>query len=393
MRWSTVIALGLCWVAAAAGGQIERIDGRGSAGEVISLDDDALTVRADGAERAVPRDELVRVALSEPGDVMASHMSVLATAAGDVLRVGGLTLDEDTLAFRSELLGAVELPLGAGAVLYQPPEGMTAEAVHRKCEQMELTRGTRDVLVFARPDGNWLTVGGALRSIEAETITFHWKQKDRTFDRAKVAAVYLASTKRELPPATGTLVARDGSEIAFTGVALDAERATITSPLLGRRKIARRRVAVIRFESDRVTYLAELEPVKTTEHGVFTTFEHRLDASVGGGPLRLGGRAYQRGLGVHSFCELTWALDGRFSRFVGVVGIDDAVRPHGEAVVTFLADGEPLAEPMTVTGTDEPRTVRLDLSGARRLTLRVEMGPHDLDVGDRVDIASARLIE
>ena len=96
---------------------------------------------------------------------------------------------------------------------------------------------------------------------------------------------------------------------------------------------------------------------------------------------------------MHSFCEQTYALDGEYKAFVAVVGIDDAVRPAGDATLTFLGDGKVLGEPLRLTGRDKARMVRLDITGVRTFTIRVEFGADKLDVGDHVDLAAARLVK
>ena len=159
-------------------------------------------------------------------------------------------------------------------------------------------------------------------------------------------------------------------------------------------KVRRDAVAKIVFSSDRVVALSSLRPAEVKEHGFLDrVFPYRVNRAVGGGVLRLGGQTYASGLGLHSFCELTWDLGGAYALLVATVGIDDAVRPGGNAELTFLGDGKPLCEPIRLTGKDAPRVVRLKLAKARRLTVRVGFGPDGLDVADHVNIAAARLIK
>ena len=42
---------------------------------------------------------------------------------------------------------------------------------------------------------------------------------------------------------------------------------------------------------------------------------------------------------------------------------------------------------------DAPRQVRVDVTGVKRLTLRVDFGADQLDVADHVNIVAARLIK
>ena len=85
-----------------------------------------------------------------------------------------------------------------------------------------------------------------------------------------------------------------------------------------------------------------------------------------------------------------------------VVGIDDAVRPGGDATLEFFADGKSLVVqgpagkltgPIRLRGADDPMPIRMDLTDAKSLTVRVGFGPDGLDVSDHVDLANARLIK
>ncbi len=69
------------------------------------------------------------------------------------------------------------------------------------------------------------------------------------------------------------------------------------------------------------------------------------------------------------------------------------MRPAGSAEVTFLGDGKPLGKPITVTGKDAPKPVRLSLAGVKKLTVRVNFGPDKLDVADHLNLAAPRLIK
>ena len=124
-----------------------------------------------------------------------------------------------------------------------------------------------------------------------------------------------------------------------------------------------------------------------------TTFHYRVNRSVAGTPLRMGGQTYRTGLGMHSFCELLIPLGDKYSLLVATAGIDDAVRPNGDATITFFGDGRPLGKPIQVTGKNAPQPVRLKLNGVESLLIRVDFGQDGLDFADHVDLVAARLIK
>ncbi len=182
--------------------------------------------------------------------------------------------------------------------------------------------------------------------------------------------------------------------MAFTSVALSAGKLSLSVPSLGTVQIDRKVIASIRFVSQRVTNLADMKPSAVKQYGFFDQgFPYRVDRSVAGGALRLGGRAYRTGLGLHSYAKLTYKLDGAYTSFVAVVGIDESVHPNGDAQLTFLGDGKELIPKLRLTGKDKPQTVRIKLKGVRNFTIQVGFGADDLDVSDHVNVAAARLIK
>ena len=118
-----------------------------------------------------------------------------------------------------------------------------------------------------------------------------------------------------------------------------------------------------------------------------------LDAAATGHPLRLADSSYERGLGMHATSEVVYALDGKYQRFLSLVGIDERSR-RGRARVAVLLDGKrvDLNEGRELTADMSPLSVRLDVSGIRMLTLRVEAGVLG-DVQANVNWAKARLLK
>jgi hypothetical protein len=120
------------------------------------------------------------------------------------------------------------------------------------------------------------------------------------------------------------------------------------------------------------------------------------DGSVAGRDLRLGGSTYDKGLGMHSESRLTYTLDGGYRRFEAVVGLDEQTGRGGRVRIQVLVDGRPqaLGWDKELTLADGPRAVRVDLTGARELTLVVAFrnGGRGPDAQDHVNWGDARLI-
>ncbi len=155
----------------------------------------------------------------------------------------------------------------------------------------------------------------------------------------------------------------------------------------------------IDFSSGNTIWLDELQPEsldwrpfvasKLPHDRLASLFDPRRSAGLGGKPLELGDQLFQRGLAIRSRTEMTYRLTGDYRRFHAIVGIDDRVREGGNVLLTITADDRELFS-QTVTGRDEPISLELDISGARRLKILVDFGA-ELDIADHLNLCDARI--
>ena len=119
-----------------------------------------------------------------------------------------------------------------------------------------------------------------------------------------------------------------------------------------------------------VVWLDELEIVNI-EAGWRQVERNR---SVSQQPLRIGGEMFERGAGVHAVSLAEIALDGRAQRFSASVGVDDVMSGKGSVEFLVVGDGMVLWRSGVMHGGDAARPVHVELSGVRKLQLKVEDG-------------------
>ncbi len=120
-------------------------------------------------------------------------------------------------------------------------------------------------------------------------------------------------------------------------------------------------------------------------------YRPRTDRALEGGPLRVGGKKYAKGLALHSRTELVYRLPEKFSRFQATAGIDDGVRGAGHVRLLVVGDDRTLLDEL-IAGKDPPRQLDLDIQGVHRLKITVDYG-EDLDVSDHLDLCEARILK
>ena len=139
-------------------------------------------------------------------------------------------------------------------------------------------------------------------------------------------------------------------------------------------------------------YLSELKPVAVEQTPAFQrVWPPHFDTAVVGGPIRLGGRSWERGITAIPRTRVTWLLERKFDRFAATIGLGDEVGDAGNAVFRVLGDGKELFVAASVQGGQAPRAILVDVTGVDKLTLEVDFG-EALDLGDHCVWADARVV-
>lgn len=140
-------------------------------------------------------------------------------------------------------------------------------------------------------------------------------------------------------------------------------------------------------DRDGPLYLSDLEPLSVTQGWGELT----LDRSVSDEPIHLGDRIFLRGLGTHAPLELTYEIPSGYGAFATTVGVNRTTEGKGSVIVSVEVDGREVYRSPLITGQSEAVTIRVPISGGRRLTLRAQP-TGDGNRWDHVDWASARLL-
>ncbi|WP_245619456.1 NPCBM/NEW2 domain-containing protein, partial [Deinococcus marmoris] len=96
-----------------------------------------------------------------------------------------------------------------------------------------------------------------------------------------------------------------------------------------------------------------------------------------GTTLKVGGRSFTKGLGVHAASEIRYALGGQCNTFSAFVGIDEEVGKLGSAQFSVFGDGKMLFDSGVRRGGDLSLPVNVSVAGVRELRLLVSDGGDD----------------
>jgi hypothetical protein len=295
-----------------------------------------------------------------------------------------------------------ERPLPAVAVLWLAAPDQADSLQQRQRLRYRLTHETRskDQIVLRNGD----TREGVFGSLDAQKAEIEVEKKPVPINLDRIAYITLSTELAEHLKPKGPYArlilsaAKDspGGRISLTSATCTDGRTLQGTTVFGSKlSVPLARVAALDMYQGKAVYLSDLKPVKY-EYFPFLDCRWPLvpDGSVTGSELRLGGSAYDKGLGLHSHSRLSYDLGGAYRRFEATVGLDDQTGRKGSVRIKVLGDGKPLdiGPDRELTATSGPLAVSVSVVGVKELTLEVEFG-QGADVEDHVNWANARLVK
>lgn len=117
----------------------------------------------------------------------------------------------------------------------------------------------------------------------------------------------------------------------------------------------------------------------------------RKDHNALGGPLRIGDRWFEHGLGMRPRSRCAFQLNGSWIYLAGYVGLDPWLGRRGECEISVHLNGKEACKAM-LQGGQRGQRLLLPLTGAGEVELQVDFG-HAGDLGDYVNWCDLMLIE
>ncbi len=119
-------------------------------------------------------------------------------------------------------------------------------------------------------------------------------------------------------------------------------------------------------------------------------FGPKFDTGRYGSVLKLDDEAYEKGLALHSYAEVTYRLTKRYRSLLARVGVDDESRYEADLELRIFGDNREIFS-RRIKGQDEPFDLELDMAGIRRLKIVVDYGGDNSERGDNLNLCNARL--
>ncbi len=182
----------------------------------------------------------------------------------------------------------------------------------------------------------------------------------------------------------------DGSQITLKSAECRIEREVLSAKHVSGTTwtIPLDAICDLRVLHGRAVFLSDLLAVDSTHISFLPgtrAWPMQRDRAVDGRPLRIGGREFSKGLGMHSRSSVTYELAGKYRSFTANIGLDDTTSGQGTAACAVEVDGRRVFDITSLSRAVGAKLLpRIDLTGAKRLTLIVDFGELG-DVQDRVN--------
>jgi hypothetical protein len=340
-----------------------------------SLDDSGAKIIPLGAttESTIPLDKLLQLDRGAAAVQQVRGTWTLHLATGD--RVGGdpVSIANDQLTWRSPAAGELALPV-------THLRGIT-RGNDTTAPTFDPNR-TEDAVFLSNGDN----VRGIVTGIEAGKINVKQASGDvLPVDLSAAKAVHFAAAQAPAPTGRAFRVQlADGSVVTAPRLDLKDNKLSLTFNEAGpARPVDLAQVVLIEQLNGPVAWLSARTPKETVYQPMFdVSFPPQTDRNYRGDRIKFQGREYARGIGVHAYCKLTYALTDEQGAAAGGAGFkafrtqyalsDDAYK--GKVTVRILLDDKVVHEARDLPPGKLSPVIVLDLGSAKTLTLEAHPG-------------------
>ncbi len=281
-----------------------------------------------------------------------------------------------------------------------------ADALDGQWREILAEASSGDVIVLRRSPTALDQLEGIFHDVSDQTVEFEYDDQRIPVKRTKLEGmVYHHSSGRDLPDSLCTVKETNGTQWRTRSIQLQDGQLEIVTTSGTKCRIPWESIAQLDFSSGNVAYLSDLEfelqectpyiASRVSPQRIMQLYAPRRDNGFEGAGLWLAGdngaRRFEKGMAIHSRSILVYRLDEPYRKLTALVGIDSRLRGQGNLVLVIEGDNRELLR-RTISGSDAPFALDLNIKGVRRLKILVDFGA-SLDVADHLNLCNARIIK
>jgi hypothetical protein len=374
---------------------VQDLSGQTRAGKLVEISDSKIRIAGETA-LDWNRAEVLRIDWGPQPEALLDDAPQLLLVNGDRLGLQPTSIDAESLVgqwvrFPAWPEVAVPLETVRGALLLPPRNPL------ERCQMIVRLRDQRETQdIFYLSNGDRLP--GQLERFGKNTFEVTVAAGKINVPAASVRGFGMNPELISFPAAKGSqalLSLSDGSQLTVGDVKFADKKGLSCRAVFGAElHFPPEHLVSLQFQGGRIVFLSELEPQEYVSTPYLArTWPLRRNQNAIGGPLRLGGKEYARGLGLHSQSLVTYGLNKKYAAFQATIGIDAVTEGRGSVIFRVLADGKPVFTSEVVRGKTPAIAVGpIPMKDVSQLTLAVDFADQG-DILDHADWCDALLIK
>ena len=380
--------------------EFKTLKGETIQGKITSFTDTEIVVDASGAVRKIPLLEMMQVTLEPTAIHPPNPFSLVELSDGSQIVANACAIKGDSM----------ELNLASGEKLTVPTNKISwvlfkAQVASDRATWNERIskKRKRDVVAILKkdadnPEGILNLLEGTLGkgSDDGKTMEFSTvgSTKPIPVPQANLhGLVFLRALDAEALPVLCKVIDKSKSEFLAAKITLDKENLIIKTSAGLDLALPLASIHKLDFSKGKLAYLSDIEPSKI----LLSQDEERLsafrkDTNLDGGPLRINGVSYAKGLAMLATTDLEFDLKGEYREFKAIAGFDDLVGGiEGSVILEIEGDGKQLVK-LELTRKDKKRDnpINLSIKDVQRLRIVVRSS-NPLEFGKHLDLANAQI--
>ena len=375
--------------------RVQDLSGQTQSGKLVEISPSKIQITTESAidwKRA----DVLRIDWMPLPETLLDETPQLLLANGDRLGLRPQSIAAESLVGKWERFPAwpeVAVPLETlrGAMLLPPRNPLErSQMIVRLRDQRE----TQDLFYLSNGD----RLLGQLESLGKDAFELTAATAPISVPVATVRGFGMNPELTSFPPATGSqalLALSDGSQLTVGDVVFSDKTGLSCRAAFGAElHFPAEHLVSLQFLGGRIVFLSDLEPQAFVSTPYLArSWPLRRNQNAVGGPLRLGGKEYARGLGQHSQSLATYNLNHKYLAFQATIGVDAVTEGRGSVIFRLLADGKPVFTSDVVRGKTPAIVIGpLSMKNVEQLTLAVDFADQG-DLLDHADWCDALLIK
>jgi hypothetical protein len=375
--------------------ELRTLGGKTIKGNVIAITPTEIVQQGEAGEVKTPLAQVLTVDLRPAGKPAAGVPHTLVRLIDDsILRCNQIKLQGKD----------ADLTLLSGQTARVPVSAITwflKEAQDKKLkdhwDELLALKVKRDRIAILSK-GKLNPLPGTIGEVDKEGKTVPFTRESGEVVDVDVARIHgMIFYRTESPPQAPncTVIDTEGNTLSALKVSVEGGKFIVHTPAGFSVTMEERLLAKLDYNRGKLTYLADMEPVKREESSLdkIFTLPQRGDAGGESRKIVLAGKDFTQWFTLHAYTALEYDLDGKYKDFKAELGC--TAREDGEdsqALVTIECDGQKKFS--KVVSAKAVEAISLSVRDVRRLRIVVSTrpGPHDfLNLGAYATLADARV--